>query len=131
MKSVSNFCADGDEMADEIIILVTAPASESEKLARVLVEERLAACVNIIDSVRSIYMWQGDLCNETEQLLVIKSVRVVWEKLCARIEQLHPYEVPEIIALPIQAGHRPYLDWLNAAISQPTTLSKGSSHASE
>lgn len=103
-------------MTDEIIVLVTCPPSESEKLARVLVEERLAACVNILDNVRSIYMWEGKLCNETEQLLVIKSNRAVWSELSERVKQLHSYDVPEIIALPIEFGHKNYLEWLNSAV---------------
>lgn len=103
-------------MAGEIIILVTAPASESEKLARALVEERLAACVNVLDNVRSIYVWDGNLCNETEHLLIIKSSRNVWDELHNRIKELHSYDVPEIIALPIELGHQPYLNWLNSSV---------------
>lgn len=103
-------------MAGEIIVLVTAPASESEKLARALVEERLAACVNVLDNVRSIYVWDGNLCNEIENLLVIKSSKAVWDELQNRIKELHSYDVPEIIALPIEAGHHAYLNWLNSSV---------------
>lgn len=104
-------------MAGEIIVLVTCPASESEELARALVEEKLAACVNIVGDVRSIYVWEGKLCNEIEQLLVVKSSRAIWDDLCSRVKELHSYDVPEIIALPIEAGHAPYLAWLNSAVS--------------
>lgn len=104
-------------MAGEIMVLVTCPATESEKLARALVEERLAACVNIVDNVRSIYLWKGNLCNETEHLLVIKSNRSVWAGMCATVRSLHPYEVPEIIALPIEEGSKQYMEWLNSCIN--------------
>lgn len=104
-------------MAGEILVLVTCPPAESEKLACALVQERLAACVNIIDGVRSIYLWQDKLCNEKEDLLVIKSNNTVWEALRNRVKALHSYDVPEIISMPVQDGHKPYMDWVNQAIS--------------
>lgn len=109
-------------MADEIIVLITCPAAASENLARTLVEERLAACVNILDNVKSIYEWQGKICNEIEQLLVVKSNRATFDMLCERVKALHSYEVPEIIALPIDLGYAPYLHWLNSAIQRPTLI---------
>lgn len=107
-------------MAGEILVLVTAPSSESEQLAKTLVEERLAACVNIMSNVRSIYVWEGKVCNESEELLVIKSTRSAWDALTHRVKQLHSYDVPEIICVSIEDGDKPYLDWLNAAVGAGT-----------
>ena len=103
-------------MPNEIIVLVTCPASESEKLARALVERSLAACVNIVPGIRSIYVWEGKVCNESEELLVIKSTTAAWDQLSTAVKELHSYDVPEIISLPIGAGDKPYLDWLNSAV---------------
>ena len=103
-------------MAEEILVLVTCPAVESEKLSYTLINEHLAACVNIVEQVKSIYIWEGKVCNETEHLLVIKSNRSVWDLLQSRVQQLHPYQVPEILSIDVTAGHKPYLDWLNAAV---------------
>lgn len=104
-------------MAGEILVLVTCPSAESEKIACALVQEHLAACVNILDGVRSIYLWDGKLCNEKEDLLVIKSSNKVWNELRQRVEALHSYDVPEIIAMPVQDGHKPYIDWMNEAVN--------------
>jgi periplasmic divalent cation tolerance protein len=102
-------------MADQIIVLITCPPDQSEKLAQTLVEERLAGCVNIINAVKSIYLWQGKLCNDSEELLVVKSTRSAWDKLKERVKQLHSYEVPEIVFFPLEDGYKPYMDWLSAA----------------
>lgn len=104
-------------MADEILVLVTCPASESENLAKTVVQERLAACVNVLPGIRSIYLWDGKLCNESEELLVIKSTGDAWIKLRNRVKELHSYDVPEIISLPIKDGHQPYLDWIKTAVA--------------
>ena len=112
-------------MPGEIIVLVTSPRTESEKLAKLLVEERLAACVNIMPSVRSIYLWDGNLCDENEDLLIIKSTSSVWEELSTRIGELHSYDVPEIIAIPIQLGAPSYLNWLNDSVKPAGVSEKG------
>ena len=97
-----------------IVVYVTAASQENAaELARVLVEERLAACGNVIGSVRSIYRWQGKVEDENEALLVLKTRAGLFEALKARILQLHSYEVPEVIAVPVVAGHKPYLDWID------------------
>lgn len=103
-------------MAGEIVVLVTCPPAESENLAIALVEERLAACVNIINGVQSIYLWDGKVCNETEKLLVIKSHSSVWDKLRDRVHELHSYDVPEVVSLPIADGLKPYMDWIGASV---------------
>jgi periplasmic divalent cation tolerance protein len=105
-------------MAGEIIVLVTATAAESEKLARSLVEENLAGCVNVIPAVNSIFVWEGKIEEESESLLLIKSHTRKFVELQSRIVELHSYDCPEIICLSIQDGYKPYLDWLNSTISK-------------
>jgi periplasmic divalent cation tolerance protein len=100
-------------MTDKIVVLSTCASSEeAEKLARAVVEQRLAACVNVIPAIRSYYRWQGNLENAEEWLLVMKSSREQFAALRAALEKLHSYELPEIIALPIIDGAPGYLDWL-------------------
>jgi periplasmic divalent cation tolerance protein len=94
-------------------LLTTAPdEAVAARLARTLVEERLAACVNVIPGVRSFYRWQGKLQEDSEVLLVIKSHRNRTKALAARIKDLHPYELPEVLELPVSGGSGPYLDWI-------------------
>jgi periplasmic divalent cation tolerance protein len=103
-------------MSDHVVVFVTAPSAEvAAPLARTLVEEGLVACVNITPGIRSIYTWDGQVCDETEVLCVMKTRSDRFEALRARVKALHPYDVPEIIALPIVAGHAPYLRWLDDA----------------
>jgi periplasmic divalent cation tolerance protein len=101
-------------MTDKIVVLCTcASEEEAEKLARALVEQRLAACVNVISRMKSFYRWQGNLETATECLLVIKSSRGHFEELRAAVEKAHSYEVPEVIALPVVEGAPNYLNWLD------------------
>jgi periplasmic divalent cation tolerance protein len=100
-------------MSEGLVALSTvASAEDAERIARALVEGGLAACVNVVPEVTSIYRWKGSVEREEERLLVIKTTRDRFEALRLALVQLHPYEVPELIALPIQAGHEPYLAWL-------------------
>ena len=99
------------------VALVTAGSDEeAARIARALVEERLAACVNIIPGVRSIYRWQGKVEDDREVLMVIKTNAESLDKLEERVRALHSYEVPEIIALRIDRGSEPYLDWLAGSV---------------
>ncbi len=101
-----------------LVILCTAPSAEvAATLARGLVEARLAACVNVISGLRSVYAWKGAVHDEPEVQLVIKSRRARFDALSAWIVEHHPYEVPEILALPVDRGAQPYLDWLVAQTS--------------
>ncbi len=96
------------------IVLTTCPdAACAERIARELVEEGLAACVNILPPMRSFYRWKGKIEASTEQLLVIKSSTARFPAIRDRIQALHPYELPEIIAVPIADGLPDYLAWLN------------------
>lgn len=84
----------------------------AQGIAEDLVENRLAACVNIISDIISIYKWKGKLEHSEECLMLVKTTKARLQQVVDRIERLHPYEVPEVIALPIQHGYPPYLDWL-------------------
>lgn len=102
-------------MPDVRVVLVTAPSGEpAAALARRVVDERLAACVSVIGGVRSVYRWQGEVCDDREDLLVIKTAGDRLDDLVARIREIHPYQVPEVLALPVDAGSVPYLDWVRA-----------------
>jgi periplasmic divalent cation tolerance protein len=96
-----------------IVVYVTVGSSDDgDRLAHVLVEERLAACVNRIRPVHSIYRWQGQVEQSEEELLIIKTKRDLFDRLKQRVQALHSYSVPEIIALPILEGSESYLKWL-------------------
>ncbi len=97
---------------ESIVVYVTAPQGEAGGLARALVENKLAACVNILPLVRSVYTWQGEICEEDEALLVIKTRASLLEALREKVIALHSYDVPEVIAMPITGGHPPYLSWI-------------------
>lgn len=100
-------------MTDKIVILSTCSSSaEAESIARALLEKRLAACVNIVNGVRSLYRWRGAVEEATELLLVIKTRRDLVTALRAELERMHTYEVPELLALGVLDGAPAYLDWL-------------------
>ena len=102
-------------MTDALVVLVTAPSAEqAAALARALVEARLAACGNVVPGLRSIYRWEGQVRDEPEALLVLKTTRDRLEALRERQLALHPYDVPEVLALPVEAGSAAYLAWLAA-----------------
>lgn len=97
----------------EEVVLITVPTEEkAREIARTLVEEGLAACVNIVSGLTSIYRWQGQVVEDKELLLIVKTTTFRFPALRERVQGLHPYTVPEIIALPIAEGHKDYLDWL-------------------
>ena len=104
-------------MSEERIMLVTVGSrEEAERLADALVGERLAACVNIVGPIRSIYRWQGEVCRDDEHLLLIKTTRQQCESLERRVCELHSYDVPEVIVLPIESGSAAYLTWLREQV---------------
>jgi periplasmic divalent cation tolerance protein len=101
-----------------IVVLVTAGSAENaEAVARALVTERIAACVNVVPGVRSIYRWEETVTVDSEWLLVIKTVRGRFGAVEARVKSLHTYELPEVIALDVTAGSKAYLGWLLGALS--------------
>ncbi len=100
-------------MQEFIIVYVTAGSpAEGDRLARALVDERLAACVNRIATMQSVYRWEGKLEQSEEQLLIIKTQKRLFAALEKRVRELHSYSVPEIVALPIIEGSQDYLRWL-------------------
>ena len=101
-------------MTDKFVVLVTcANTAEARRIAAAVVGSRLAACANILPgSVTSIYRWKGKVETAKERLLLIKTSRKRLAKLQAKVEQIHSYDLPEFVALPIAAGSRAYLDWL-------------------
>jgi periplasmic divalent cation tolerance protein len=102
-------------MTDKIVVLTTcAVESDAQRMARALVDGRLAACVNVVPGVRSFYHWKGKTESSEEYLLIVKTSRDLFGALRAEMEKLHPYEVPELLALPVVAGAEDYLSWLQS-----------------
>ncbi len=100
-------------MVDEIVVLVTASSTqEAQKLGKDLVQEKLAACVNVIPKIISIFNWHEDVCEEEEVLMIVKTSGEKFSALEKKVKQMHSYDVPEIIALPIVAGSKEYLNWI-------------------
>jgi periplasmic divalent cation tolerance protein len=95
------------------LVLTTCPSRRAaDRIALTLVEERLAACVNIVPIARSVYRWRGRIESAREFLLVVKSLRRAYPRLEKRLRALHPYELPEVVAVPIRSGFRSYLAWI-------------------
>ena len=102
---------------EPVIILTTAGEAESVVIARALVEEHRAACVNIT-GVTSFYRWEGESCQDQEQLLIIKTTRDRADAVMSRIREIHSYELPEMIMLPVAGGYPPYLQWVRDEVRQ-------------
>jgi periplasmic divalent cation tolerance protein len=100
-----------------IVLTTTSSREEAQRMARALVEERLAACVNIVDTVTSIYRWQGAVEESSEILLLIKSSVEKLKLLEEAVHRLHSYEVPEFIVLPVECGSSAYLKWVHESVS--------------
>ncbi len=101
---------------DEIVVLITVGSeAEARNIATVLVEKRLVACVNILPGVRSIFRWEGEVTEESECLLMAKTVNSTFDQVASTVKSLHSYSVPEVIALPIQQGLSEYLSWIGEA----------------
>ena len=104
--------------ADHRVVLSTIDDPErAAAIARVLVERRLVACVNIVGPIRSIYRWQGAVEEESEHLLIAKTRRERMKALREAIVELHPYDVPEVLELPVDGGHPAYLAWVDASVA--------------
>ena len=106
-------------MTDKIVVYSTCSgAEEARKLARHLVEQRLAACVNVFPRAESYYRWKGKVQQDKEVLLLIKSSRGLFDRLRAEWERVHSYEIPELIAVPIVDGARNYLNWMEGELAE-------------
>ncbi len=104
-------------MSERVVVLSTVGSPrDAERIARALVERRLAACVNIVPGVISVYRWQGAVQRDAERLLVIKTRADRLAALRETLLSLHPYELPELLALPIADGHPPYLGWIDESV---------------
>ncbi len=104
-----------------LVVLVTVPPERAGEIARTLVAERLAGCVNVVGGLHSVYRWEGEIAEDPESLLIIKTTGERYPDLEARVRAMHPYEVPEIIALPFDRALPEFQSWLLAS----TTLSGG------
>jgi periplasmic divalent cation tolerance protein len=101
-----------------LTVLSTAPDAEvAERIGATLVEERLAACANVLEGVTSIFRWKGEVEREQEVLIILKTTVGGVGRLTERLVALHPYEVPEVLAIPVRTGHGPYLDWVRAEVA--------------
>jgi len=106
-------------MTDKIVVLSTcATEEEAAKLARVLVEARVAACVTMVPGAQSVYRWQGAVETAAECLLIIKSSRRLFEPLRTALEEAHPYDVPEVLAMPVVEGAAKYMNWLEEQLGE-------------
>jgi len=106
-------------MGPEIVVLVTASsAEEGARIAKTLVDEHLIACANMVSGLRSFFFWEGKMRDETETLLICKTMQPLIEKVIKRVKELHSYSVPEIIALPIVAGSKEYLSWIGETVKE-------------
>ncbi|MBI2058430.1 MAG: divalent-cation tolerance protein CutA [Nitrospirae bacterium] len=104
------------DFVDAIVVLITAPPGEAaDTISRKILEDKLAACVNQIPQIRSLYGWEGKINDDSEVLLVVKTTRSHFQKLVHVVKSVHPYEVPEIIALPVVDGSDSYLKWIAEA----------------
>ena len=101
------------------MLSTVATAEDAERLARALVERGLAACVNVVPGLVSFYRWKGEMQRDEELLLVAKTRAERFEALRRALVELHPYEVPEVVALGVDAGHEPYLRWLDESVAGP------------
>jgi periplasmic divalent cation tolerance protein len=103
---------------DACVVLCTVPDTDhAGRIAGHLVEERLAACVNIVPGLVSVYPWEGAVQHDNEALLLIKTTAAAYDRLEARLRTLHPYELPEIISVPIQTGQADYLQWITSNVA--------------
>jgi periplasmic divalent cation tolerance protein len=107
------------------IVLITAPAmEEAERIAQTLVEERLAACANLLPGITSIYRWEGRVERDFEMLLIVKTTDDCLPALIRRVRELHSYEVPEILAVPVTGGSPEYLAWLLSSVDSGAQMNK-------
>ncbi|KMZ96574.1 hypothetical protein PVNG_01971 [Plasmodium vivax North Korean] len=124
---VRSFCSKMEEPTEFIAVYVTAPGSDvAEKISNVLLEDHLASCVNIIPGVLSLYHWKGEIARDNEVLMMIKTKKNLFAKIVDAVKANHPYEVPEVISVPIHQGSKvgleqlDYLDWVAKSVKSPS-----------
>lgn len=101
-----------------IIVFVTVPGlREGSRISRAILKSRLAACVNVIPGVQSMYQWEGKIVRDKEAMLVMKTTRLRYRELEQKIKKLHPYEVPEVIAIPLICGSSQYIEWVTREVA--------------
>jgi periplasmic divalent cation tolerance protein len=106
-------------MKEYLLVLITTPKGDTgEHIAQALVEKGLAACVNIIKGIDSVYSWKGNIEQDKEDLLLVKTRAEHLEKLTQMVIKLHPYEVPEVVALSLEAGSTPYFQWIDSVLGK-------------
>ncbi len=106
-------------MTEHLLVYCTAPdTNEAERLGRIVVSERLAACANILPGAQSLYWWQGKVARDTETVLVLKTSKIRFAALERRLADEHPHDCPCIVAIPVAEGHQPFLNWVGAETSQ-------------
>ncbi len=109
-------------MSSPILVITTFPDLDTaQRMSREMVQEKLAACVNIVAAGQSIYIWKGEICQETEHIAIIKTTDNCYQKIENYIKEKHPYELPEIISTPITKGSKDYLAWLTNGLTTKTT----------
>ena len=107
MKNISSFC---------VVLITVSGFEEADKISKILVEEKLAACVTVIPAIQSRYWWKGKIETAPESLLIVKTKKSLFQKLTKKVKSIHSYTVPEIIALPVQMGNKDYLDWIKTSL---------------
>ncbi len=107
---------DTEAVPNIVVLITTSSEEEARKIADLLLNERLAACVNIVPTVASSYWWQGKIDTARENLLIVKSKGSRLDEIVSRVKQAHSYEVPEVIALPIIGGNPDYLNWIDREV---------------
>jgi periplasmic divalent cation tolerance protein len=108
-------------MSEISVVLITAGTEEEAvKIGQTLVEQQLAACANLVPRIRSIYRWKGKICDEQEYLIIVKTRTSLFQDLQKRVRELHSYEVPEIISIPVAQGFDQYLEWVNTETNRQT-----------
>lgn len=95
-----------------MVLVTVGSGEEASKIARTLIEEKLIACANIVPGIRSIYRWKGEICDDPELMLIMKTQTELFPALQKRVRELHSYEVPEVVGFPITVGSSDYLDWV-------------------
>lgn len=119
IRVMSSYCSSSAASSKLNVVHVTCPNSEVAKgIARGLVENQLAACVQIMPNVLSVYKWEGQIEESEEHLLVIKSKISVFDKLCEFVKNNHPYKVPEIITFPVERGLADYIKWVDEVVKE-------------